>query len=188
MRRFIGGALLLLIGIAVPATFHGTAFLLTVWVLIALGGVALVVTSDPVKRPLLDALRTELQLPAPAHEGEKRELRRRLRDVRDELTSVDVTLKTGIKNGWPRYDFHLPSIQWEDAKQFLGERLENEQYDVFAAGYEAANQINRVTLDAITFERQLTANEKAQIDGWQLPVVAARDAANAELNRLDGGS
>ena len=63
MRPRIAGGFTLVASITVPATFQGTTFLIVIWLLLGLAGLLLILTSEPVKRRLVDGLRRELRVP-----------------------------------------------------------------------------------------------------------------------------
>src|SRR5215212_879759 len=119
MRRILAGAFTLLASVALPATFEGTAFLVAMWVLLGLSGAFLILSSEPVKRPILAALRRELGIetgpavsagstPAPPAKaeasgpsrGEVIAARlRTLRSLENELRQIQRTLDRAIEMG-----------------------------------------------------------------------------------------
>jgi hypothetical protein len=62
MRRAALGALTLVASIAIPATFHGTVFLVVLWFLVGVAGLVLIASADPVKPKWIGWLRQELQI------------------------------------------------------------------------------------------------------------------------------
>jgi hypothetical protein len=63
VRRAIAGAIPLIASIVIPATFDGSVYLISLWILMFLLGLVLVLTSEPVKKPLVTYLRRELAIP-----------------------------------------------------------------------------------------------------------------------------
>jgi hypothetical protein len=100
MRRATAGALTLIASIAIPATFHGTVFLVVVWLLVGIAGLVLLVTADPVKPRWIGWLRQELQIPEspPSRRGPSdaqvavARISEELEAARDVLESADADL------------------------------------------------------------------------------------------------
>ena len=143
-----------LASIILPATFSGPVFLITGWVLMGLVGMALVMSADPVKRPLLAALSRELaavQTPIEASPAQaKGNLRVAALEVRGELQSVRTTLAT--LRTLPLYEgigSPLPAHEWSRHREMLGREMRTADYEAVLLAYGLANQMNSMASQAL---------------------------------------
>lgn len=187
MRRAIAGGVTLIASIAVPATFHGTVFLAALWLLIALAGIALILTSEPVKQPLLAALRRELNAvggevattPPPDRAANLRlaiaELAEELEAARHVLTSHDA--------GEFFMRHQLAVVKWEQhGAKIVGDA---DLHKTVRAAYRAIDAVNNrgITRGLVAGNRRTTmvdptrSNEALEAIGKALSALEKQTAA-----------
>jgi hypothetical protein len=98
--------------------------------------------------------------------------------------SADIALRSALKAKRPVHNFALPAFAWGEERTFLGERLGDETYDLLAAAYEGANQINHIANLALASEQDFTDEQLESLRAWELLLIAGRKAADAELKRI----
>jgi hypothetical protein len=178
VRRLIAGSLTVLASIAVPATFHGTLFLIVLWLVIGLAGVALILTSEPVKRPLVAGIRKELGIDVTQRDG--------MTDGQSGLLvsiariTEELEIAQGVLNEPDRHFFYnhrLPSAVW----QFHGPPLAgaSQVHKAVRAAYRAMDGINR-SVKTVSVRGDLTA----VIDESRVP--PAKEAIEVAIVALEG--
>jgi hypothetical protein len=179
VKKFAAGLVVLALGIAVPATFHGTRFLIVLCAVIAVAGLSLILTSRPVVDRALMWLRRELPIqPAPApNEGlvAARVIRGELKNVRARV--VDALAD---QDDWWRTLPDLPTTEWKRH----GTALAAGPLGVYDAVRAAYGQVDRVSSACLEEDlRERTSGHRSKGVPKQLgdEMIEAIDAANETL-------
>lgn len=149
MRRLLSGAALLLFSIAVPATFHGTWFLITLWFLIGLAGLIFVVSSDPVRRRWLVYLKHQLDEIEDSPEAQQDP--GEVRHLRVEVSAIIEELEHGLDvlNSSPRErdqffaKHELATEKWKRYGAILAEEGYPEAHKEARRAYREIDAVNR---------------------------------------------
>lgn len=182
MRRLLAGATVFVASVAVPATFHGTAFLIAVWLALALLGAALILTSEPVKRRWVAALARELGSsapPPPATAAPAPSRAAMFHELMDELETTLRRVRSAQTRGSYRRNFTLPSAEWERHRAQLAREVGNDVRRLVAQAYVEADH---VTTAARSRAPSLAVDQADGLPQAARAVRAALDALNAALS------
>ena len=152
--------------VALPATFDGTGFLVALWVVLGLTGVALVVSSEPVKKPLLAGLRKELGVGQGADGGEKERLalaqlkaqdeadteglRIALAQIEEELEYAESIIETMDHNFFYTTAGGIPMRRWDEHGATLAAR-DRSLHRAVREAYLRIDELNR-NLDRVQYD------------------------------------
>ncbi len=174
--------------VVIPATFQGTVYLIVLWLLMGLAGLALIITSGPVKRPLIAALRHQLEIPnalpplttnGDTEDPDPDTLRRlALSEICEELEAAK-----GVLNGPQMSRFFvkhkLATFKWERYGPVLAASDTSLHKEVRPA-YRAMDAVNKRGI-----QRGFVAGGEKTVLLDSTLVDEAREAVDAALSALD---
>lgn len=191
MRRIIAGSIPLIASVVIPATFQGTVYLIVLWLIMGLAGLALVLSSEPVKRPLIAALRRELEIPATSQSSgppSSAEGAGSHTDTEQQLAiseiSEEVEAAHGVLNGPQMARFfvqhELATFKWERYGPVLA-ASDPALHKSVRGAYRAMDALNNrgITRNVTTSQGEPTTLLDADL------VQAAREGVDATLAALE---
>jgi hypothetical protein len=194
MRKFVGGLLVFLAALALPATIPETrGALIALWVIVALLGLGWTLSSPIVLRPLGRAL-----APYVLREGitagttnTKAELRRAVVAVRDELSHVEILIARTLDSGEfppphdPDHRIIFPMGAWTNNSAHLSsEPTLDDAYDLAREAYTRVGNMNsglRLRLpttraEAVDLRLSVTSSDRKELDQALAPIQSAVEA------------